>query len=580
MTGGAGPDAQMSAQPARRAWLQPYLPAMVVLLLAWSWYVHFWPNFQTANESIRLYFVEAVVETGRPELDSVTQRRHDIPFDRSEFGGHIYMDKAPGLSVLALPLYPIVRAVVPEVAGKDLWIFGVVVNFLTVTVPAWLLLWLLLRYLQATGGTPRTAMITALALGLASPFFSYATLYFGHALAAACVGAAFYLLASSDAGLGTLRTRLWAGALLGYAGLVDTPVFVLSAAVVTWAFVRAEPLSAGLALPRRLRACVPLLAMVAAGVAAQLLYNAWMLGHPLRFAYHYKGDLGLAKIHNGGFFGFNPPDLNALVQLTVGPARGLLYHSPWLLAAWLGLAGTALAPHLPVTRRLDAAALLSITGLYILVIAGFSDWKAGDSAYARHLVPILPLSAPGLAHVLGAPRMPRFLRAIVLASLGVGLLLTLPTVATFPYYFDKLDRPVLELGWPLWLTGHYSPSVGRWLGWSDWTSAFWFLVLCLAPWLLALRLHATQPEGQAESGRDRATVWIMAVLGLLLWVGVLVAAVPEPGRRVQHARFQASTLLGPDADERDGNKYWQLLLKRANDRQTVEHPRPVVGRPP
>ena len=557
-------------EDVRRSWDSPNVKRrlagiLATVLIAWTWYVHFWPYLQTANESIRLFFVQAVAETGRPELDAVCKRHQHVPVDRTEYAGHIYMDKAPGLSMLALPLYPLVRAIHPAVVCDDLWIFGILVCLLTVTLPCWLLLWLLARYLSALGVTPRVAAIATLALALASPLFAYATLYFGHGLAAACVGGGVYLLALPDSGAGSLRRRFAVGALLGLAGLVDTPVFVIGGMVVLWAAARAVPEPRGAAVARRIRAVLPIVALLALAVALQLAYNNWMLGHPLRFAYQFKGDKAFAAMHGSGLFGFHLPQLDVLALLLIGPSRGLFYHSPWLVPSLVGLIATARDPAVPEVRRLDAIALTWIALGYAIVVSGFADWKAGDAAYARHLVPILPLLAPGLAYALAWPRLARPGRALVLTTIAVGLILTIPTIATFPYHFTRLERPVLELGWPLWMLGNFSPSVGRALGWSDWTSASVFLALCVVPWLLTLRLPHPIGIGP-EPVRQRLAVWSVALGTTVLWLVSLVASVPHPGRIVQVARAQASSMLGQDADERDGNKPWQKILQRAKER--------------
>lgn len=559
--------------PRLQKWTRGFGPMLCAVLLAWSWYVHFWPQFKTTNESIRLYFVQAVIESGRPELDAVCARHAHVPVDRSEYGGHIYMDKAPGLSVLALPIYPVVRALHPDVATGDLWRFGVIACFLTITLPAWLMLWLLARYLSTLGVSPRVVAITVLALALASPLFAYVTLYFGHALAAACVGMAAYLLAEVDAGAGTVRRRLTIGALLGFAGLVDTPVFVIGGLIALWTGARARPHAEGLALPARIRAMLPVVALLAFFVGAQLAYNAWMLGDPLRFAYQWKGEKAFAAMHGSGFFGFHVPQLDVLALLLVGPSRGLFYHAPWLVPALAGLLVAARDKTLAESRRLDAIALACVALTYAIVVSGFADWRAGDAAYARHLVPILPLLAPGLAYALRPPHLARPARALILTSIAVGLVLTMPTVATFPYHFAKLERPVLELGWPLWLLGNFSPSIGRALGWSDWTSAAAFFAICLTPWLLTLRLP-NPIEARPEPLQQRLAVWIVALGTTALWLLSLVATVPHPGRVVQVARAQSAAMLGPDADERDGNKAWQKVFEHVRERNRARNAKP------
>ena len=69
--------------------------------------------------------------------------------------------------------------------------------------------------------------------------------------------------------------------------------------------------------------------------------------------------------------------------------------------------------------------------------------------------------------------------------------------------------------------------------------------------------------------------WIVALGTTALWLVALVATVPHPGRVVQVARAQSASMLGPDADERDGNKPWQKLLQQVKDRNARARGRPA-----
>ena len=547
-----------------RALLLPLL----AMALAWTWHFHFWPTLHTANEAIRLYFVQAVVEDGVPELDRVTRRHRSVPVDRAEKDGHLYMDKAPGLSILALPVYPAVRAVWPNLDGRRLWRLGWLTCLAVVTVPLLVALRAFLRHLTATGVAPRDAVLATLALGLASPVFVYATLLFGHGLATACVALGVLHLAGRDPAAASRARGLVAGLLFGYAGLTDTPLFVFGALACIWVAVRAALLADGTLPPWRgrllagWRASLPVAVGLAVGVAAQLGFNAWMLGHPLNFAYEFKGDANLAAIMAQGVLGFRPPQLDALWGLWLGSKRGLLYHAPWLVFAVIGHVGVAMRRDLPARLRVDAAGLLAMSLAYALFVAGFADWPAGDSAGPRHLLPIVPLLAVGLGGLLTHGRLPPSARAAVLATVALGVLLHVPTVATFPYHFDNLQMPVLDLGWPLAVTGFFSPSLGRLLGWSDWLSAATFACLVLLPWLLLLRLPPAPPPPESPPARS-GMVLAMAAGLTVAWLTVLVSGTSYPGRTVELARFRAQTMLGASADERDGNKEWQAMMREA-----------------
>ena len=508
---------------------------LVSLGLCWAWFVHFSPRYFAANEAVRLYFVECVVVDGGPTLDAASKRHGSVPVDRSEFGGHLYMDKAPGLSLLVLPLYPLVRALHPAIAAQDLWLFGYLACLFGVALPLLLSLGLLARWLQGIGTSPRDAGWIVLALGLGSPIWVYATVFFGHGLAAAGVAAGVFLLAGSEPGQLSWQRRAAAGLCLGYAGLTDTPVFFLGALACLWTLLRATPWAEGLCLGRRVGEAVPVVLGVALCVGAQLAYNTWTLGHPLRFAYQFKGDPRFAAIMHSGVLGFAAPKPDALWGLWLGARRGLLYHAPWLA---LGLGGHLLAlsrADLPWHRRLDAGFQLSAIVAYALLVAGFADWPAGDSVGARHLLPIVPLLGAGVGQWL-ALRLSPWLRAVLAAGVAIGVLLTLPTVATFPYHFDKLSHPVWQLSWPLLAQGHLAPSLGRLLGLGPAAVLSLFGALLLAPWLALLALAPSQPGAG----------WRGAALGcalVVLWLAICVRDVPPADASVLRLRAQAQTLL-------------------------------------
>lgn len=535
----------MSAPRPNAATTSPHLAGLLAaaaVVVAWS--IHFWPHLHTANEAIRLYFVQALVDHGTVALDPVCAMHGSIPVDRAEHGGRILLDKAPGLSLLLVPIYAALQTLWPAVRRQDFWLFGYIGTLLAVLLPLCLALWQLQRWWRQRDVPPTAAGLGLLLLLLASPLLVYGGLLFGHGLAAALIAGAVFGLAGAPPQPGP---RAWAvGAAAGYAGVVETPVFVLAAMIVVWALARATAAQgswrAGVA------AAGPVAAGVAAGAALQLGYNWLVFGDPLLFAYAFKGDANLASIHDSGLLGFRLPSAEALWGLTFGAARGVFYHAPWLLAALAGLVAAARGPEQTPLRQ-DARAILAMTFAYFLVIASFVDWRAGDAVGARHLLPLVPLVGAGLPLLLPLSRWP--LRAAALlaarsalaAAAAMGVLLHLPSAAGFPYHPDRLLYPVFELAWPVVTAfASYAPSWGSLAGLpGPWAFALQIAIILatFAVWTW----WAVRDDASLRAGATHAAG--LALVGVILWLAALVAPLGKPGRAVQAARFLATSSLQP-----------------------------------
>ncbi len=432
----------------------------VALLVAYNLNVHYTPAFAPANESVRLYATQALVDHGQLALDPVLAAHGVRNVDKASYQGRAYLDKAPGASLLAAPVYAVGRLLGGGAHSGVLHYWLELFTRLLVGLPCALAGLVLRRTVVLLGGSFGAGTFAALLVGLASPVAIYATLFFGHGLAAALAMFGYYAAVASPGSSPTSRgPALAAGAFAGLMVLVETQTAALAVGLL-----------AALALRRGARSL--LLAGLGAlpFAAAQAIWNYAIFGNPFEFAYGHKADATLSAIHATGLFGMGLPSAEALVGLTFGPHRGLFFHAPaLLLAVFVVLPG--------VSGAARWAAGLAV--LHTLFLAGFKDWPAGDSWAPRHLLPAVPLLgvAAGLALDrclggaggsedreapplrLGAPT--RYtLMALVGAAFGWGITAAWLPVVTFPYAPTAFAVPLLELAVPYALAGYHVPGPG------------------------------------------------------------------------------------------------------------------------
>lgn len=86
---------------------------VVLFLLVWascSWFGSWEMN---TNNAVRLFATLVMVERGEATIDQFDS----ATTDKAQFGGHIYLDKAPGMSLMAIPAVAALHALSPARSG-------------------------------------------------------------------------------------------------------------------------------------------------------------------------------------------------------------------------------------------------------------------------------------------------------------------------------------------------------------------------------------------------------------------------------------------------------------------------------
>ncbi len=457
---------------AHRRTVPMLLFALIWLSCAWfgSWELN-------PNNSTRLFAAISLVEQGDATIDEFAP----LTIDRAQFGAHVYTDKAPGMTLMALPAVAIANAVTgaPSASltktiddpalGRFMKLrlrMAAMFSSALLTGLAAVALWSLARDVT---GNANAALVAALAYGLGTPAWGWSTTIFGHASVAALFMIAIWAVWRATQAVPRRGMAALVGLALGWAVVVEFQAVLAGAAIGVWALWRIRALPAGTQLPL-------MLALIGGGVAAGLpmiAYNLVAFGVPIKFGY--SGVVGFDGMQQG-FFGLTYPKLPVLFELLFGPRRGLIWVAPVLLLAPIGLMRWYRQPgHRPMVVM-----VLAVVAIVLLINASYFYWDGGFSTGPRHSVPALPLLALGLAPLYATLENGRA-RAAMLALLGLSIAVnlmiaaaevTVPDTAPFPLWRPILMEDVAN--------GYFRDLPGQFWGWSPWAGVALYLMLATA----------------------------------------------------------------------------------------------------
>jgi hypothetical protein len=378
-----------------RVWRRLFVLVGLVLSLSYGYFF----SGGGWNQASRFDLVRAVVELGTIRID----RYHENTGDKAERDGHYYCDKAPGVSFMALPVVAAARPILKQLGVRTQSNRGLVyLAFLGTFAASGLptaagglaLMWLARR----VGAKPLPAALAAIAVGLGTPTFAYAVLFWGHATAGAClIGATAAGVAAGDAEAPRRAFALSVlfGLLLAVAVMVEYPAGgaggLIGFATAFGAYRRRQ-------LPGVARLVGGVLLGAALPLALLLTYQNAAFGSPFALSYSkVEGWEGMQE----GFFGVTLPKPAVLAELLAGARRGVLWLAPCLFVAPIGF---VLAWKRGGELRLLAAGALAVITFYFLLNASYHYWDGGFTYGPRHVGPALPFLGLGIALSASASR--------------------------------------------------------------------------------------------------------------------------------------------------------------------------------
>lgn len=403
------------------------------------------------NQGSRFNLDRAVLEQGRLTIDDYHKNSEDKAF----FRGHYYCDKAPGASLTALPAIVVARIGLRFIGvalttdqGVSAQIHAATV--FAATLPALFLCLLVYRWVLQRGHSRTAAVYAALALGLASPMWAYATLFWGNALAGCCLVFAtttVFDLIRNPFVQRARRLASLAGFATGWMVITEFPAAPMAAFLFLMFCAQMRPwkVHADKLAAFAVGALLPALVL---GTYNYLAFDSpWHLGYA-----SVQGFEGMKK----GVFGVSLPSLEAVAGVIWGP-RGLLYTAPLLM---LGLIGHVISL-MRKRNRLETWVSLLFSIYPVLLNVSYVYWDGGWSYGPRHSSDALPFMAIGLAPLFDA--LQKYLRPIALCALGAAILLTMAAVATHPMTPYAPANALRDMYLPSFMGGRYL----RHTGWPD-----------------------------------------------------------------------------------------------------------------
>lgn len=329
------------------------------------YFVALYPGAMDANQESHAQLLRALGERGTADIEPelrILGKHGDV----AVHGGRLYSNKAPGLSVAALPAYELLRRFLPAPTSLQDWLVFYGSRILSVTLAVFVALAVFIR--RSLRSAPSHLLpLWIFALLFATPFAVYARSFFSHAFVAALLFLSF-ALASPEGGV---LAAACSGFLAAAAVATEYPVAVIAACVLV-----------GLAL-RGSRARIAAFLVGAVPPALALAwYHARYFGGILRVPPAASTDYSSEAAR--GLVGVSWPSLRAAAGLFLDPAHGLLYFSPFLIL-WPVVAVAAL-PRLRADPALIAPALGPL--LLVAAISGYVSphWRGGWCLGPRYLM--------------------------------------------------------------------------------------------------------------------------------------------------------------------------------------------------
>lgn len=475
----------MTASKSHRSTNPEHLIRWMIFLLLLICYSYFLPRWADWSQNARLDLTLAIVDEKTLSIDNYYQNTGDFAY----FEGHYYLDKAPGPSFLAVPVYAAIRPILhlPPVEtllirlsnssafnqtlsedGTGLLVEKIyfmivlyVVSIFIGAIPSAILGVCLYNQLSMFHLSRGWKLLLVGLYGIATPAFPYSGAFFSHQLTAFLLFGSFQLIYLMTRNKPQPGGIFLAGVMLGWSIISEYPTALIAGGIGIYFLSIKE-----------FRRHTPWLILGGLIPGILLAIYDWSIFHTI-LPVGYQYSLNYQEQHSVGIISIGIPRLEALWGITFSSYRGLFFLSPFLL---LGIPGFwywwKSGKHRPVWW-LSIWAVLS----FILFNSSSIMWQGGYSIGPRYLIPMLPFLMLGLAAFIYRCGDKRWLQFLI-GILGVWSFLAIwaETIGgqSFP---DWRRNPLFTYSIPNLLQGDIARNLGMILNLDGWASLIPLIVI-------------------------------------------------------------------------------------------------------
>lgn len=334
------------------------------------------PGYLSANTYRYLDLTKAIVDDHTFAIDKYYKNTCDY----GEYKGHNYIGAAPGLSLMAIPIYIISKPflkIIPNLIYQDLefsilnLIFSIFLTLIPSAVMATLLYGILLEF--DLKEKDRLLIVFGFAFGTIT--FFYSTVFMAHIMGTFMLFSAFYITFKYKFIAEKKYLSFLAGILLGAAVLIDYILIIGSAFIACYYF-----------FDFRKNKIANYGSFILGGLLIApiyMFYHYRCFGNPFAMATTYSRMIGAHPI--------SAPDPKIMYQLLFGSYRGLFLYMPITLLSVYGI--FAFFRH-SEKRFMREMILISIFSLSLfLIISGYRGaWEGGATFGPRYFIYFIPFS--------------------------------------------------------------------------------------------------------------------------------------------------------------------------------------------
>ena len=345
------------------------------------------PDYVNAYTNRCLFLTKAVVDDHTFAIDKYCENTRD----KVLYKGHYYVGGAPGLGLMATPLYailkPLFKFIIPGNIYQDqeLEILNLVFTFFLVLLPGALIAPLLYDLLREFDLKKKERLLIVFAASFGTILFFYSTRFMGHGTGAFMLFLPFYILFKSRNVVGKKYLYFLAGLCLGFAPSVEYTLAIGSLLIMTYAFwnFRKEKI----------------------GHYFYLILGTFLTG--LLFVYYQYACFGSAfgnAIHYSNLttriFVLSIPQPKLILELAFGTYRGMFLYMPVLLVSIYGLFVFFKKPEKRFLPEFILITIFYLSLFITIVIFCNNNWPWGGSFGPRFFVCFTPFLMIPIAFAL------------------------------------------------------------------------------------------------------------------------------------------------------------------------------------